>query len=163
MIGKSTPRLLPKTGAGQVVVADGAICAQMVRCGKPNCRCARGGLHGPYFYRFTRDPCGRLRKQYVRREEVGEWREMCQRRREYLAGRALMRELARRAVRGGRVNMGLAERVLAMAVRTAETEIVTPDGEGLRRALINIVRDAAALIDLSQALRGKPTKRAVLK
>ena len=29
-------------GPGEVAVADGAICAQIVRCGKPNCKCARG-------------------------------------------------------------------------------------------------------------------------
>jgi hypothetical protein len=47
----------------------GAVCAQYVRCGKPNCRCASGGLHGPYYYRFTREG-GRLRKRYVRKAEA---------------------------------------------------------------------------------------------
>ena len=26
----------------------GAVCQQWVKCGKPNCHCARGELHGPY-------------------------------------------------------------------------------------------------------------------
>ena len=39
---------LPKT-------LPGAVCAQWVRCCRPNCRCARGHLHGPYFYRFWRE------------------------------------------------------------------------------------------------------------
>lgn len=49
---------------------EGAICAQFVRCGKPGCKCARGELHGPYYYRFTRDESGRLRKSYVRKAEA---------------------------------------------------------------------------------------------
>lgn len=44
---------------------DGAVCRQWVRCGKPNCRCARGEKHEAY-YRFWREG-GRLRKEYVRR------------------------------------------------------------------------------------------------
>lgn len=47
----------------------GAVIAQMVRCGKPSCKCARGELHGPYFYRFRRTG-RRLRKTYVRKSEV---------------------------------------------------------------------------------------------
>lgn len=42
----------------------GAICAQWKRCGRPNCRCASGQLHGPYYYRFYREG-GRLRKEYL--------------------------------------------------------------------------------------------------
>lgn len=42
----------------------GAVCAQFVRCGKTGCKCSRGELHGPYYYRFTRED-GRLRKIYV--------------------------------------------------------------------------------------------------
>jgi hypothetical protein len=158
VIGKSTPRLLPKMGVRQVAVAEGAVCAQMVRCGKANCRCARGELHGPYFYRFTRDG-GRLQKQYIKRSEVAEWRELCERRREYLAERAMMRELARRAIGPkGRVNLALAELVLSLPWKT---EVVTPEGEGLSRGLITKARDFGVLIDLSHALRGKPVRRAL--
>ena len=47
---------LPKT-------LPGTVCEQYVRCGKPNCHCAKPkSLHGPYFYRFYRTE-GRLRKQ----------------------------------------------------------------------------------------------------
>jgi hypothetical protein len=46
-----------------------AICAQYIRCGKHNCRCAGGALHGPYYYRFTRED-GRLRKEYIRKADV---------------------------------------------------------------------------------------------
>jgi hypothetical protein len=52
--------MLPKTGT---------LCAQMVRCGKPDCRCTRGQPHGPYHYLFWRQR-GRLRKRYVRLADV---------------------------------------------------------------------------------------------
>jgi hypothetical protein len=58
----------------------GSVCAQSVKCGRPNCRCARGQLHGPYYYRFFRER-GKLRKRYVRKAEVEEVRTRCQARR----------------------------------------------------------------------------------
>jgi len=45
----------------------GALVPEYKRCGKPNCRCARGHLHGPYYYRRWRDAAGVQRKQYVPR------------------------------------------------------------------------------------------------
>lgn len=54
----------------------GAVCAQMVRCGKPSCKCARGELHGPYFYRFVWEG-GKQRKRYVRKEELQQIRAAC--------------------------------------------------------------------------------------
>lgn len=42
----------------------GSVHAQWVACGKPGCRCTRGKLHGPYFYRFWRED-GTLNKAYV--------------------------------------------------------------------------------------------------
>jgi hypothetical protein len=38
-----------------------AVCTQYVRCGKSGCKCARGLLHGPYFYCFWREG-GKLQK-----------------------------------------------------------------------------------------------------
>jgi hypothetical protein len=64
---------LPKT-------LPGAVCAQWVRCGRPNCRCARGELHGPYAYHFVRHN-GRLRKRYVRQAEADGVRAACEARR----------------------------------------------------------------------------------
>ena len=62
---KPLPKMLP-----------GAVCAQMVKCGKPNCKCTRGELHGPYFYRFYR--CGnKLRKVYVRKSEAAALKAAC--------------------------------------------------------------------------------------
>ncbi len=50
-------------------IESGSICPQLVRCGRKNCRCARGELHGPYFYRFWRED-GRLRKTYVKQADA---------------------------------------------------------------------------------------------
>ena len=60
----------------------GVVCAQYIRCGKPNCRCAHGELHGPYWYRFWRDRHGRLHKEYVRKADVDVVRAACEARRE---------------------------------------------------------------------------------
>jgi hypothetical protein len=54
----------------------GAVIPQMVRCGKPSCKCARGELHGPYFYRFWRTG-RRLRKIYVRKSEAAAIKAAC--------------------------------------------------------------------------------------
>jgi hypothetical protein len=48
---------LPKTAIGSVHL-------EFKRCGRPNCRCRRGLLHGPYGYRHRREG-GRQRKEYV--------------------------------------------------------------------------------------------------
>jgi hypothetical protein len=81
---------LPKT-------LPGTVCAQWVRCGRPNCRCARGQLHGPYAYHFVRQG-GRLRKRYVRQDEAGGVRAACQarqrRRRELAEWRGCLGQLA---------------------------------------------------------------------
>ena len=37
---------------------------EWVRCGKEQCRCAGGELHGPYWYRYWREG-GRYRSSYV--------------------------------------------------------------------------------------------------
>lgn len=70
-------------------VLPGAVCRQMVRCGYAGCRCARGKLHGPYYYRFWRED-GRLRKTYVPLREVIPVREACIRHRESVRNLRLM-------------------------------------------------------------------------
>jgi len=66
--------MLPKTA--EVGITFGGLHAQFVRCGKRNCRCYRGELHGPYHYLFWRE-AGRLRKVYVKRGDVAEVRAAC--------------------------------------------------------------------------------------
>jgi hypothetical protein len=59
----------------------GVVLPQWVRCGKPNCRCAQGQLHGPYHYRFWREN-GRLKKTYVRPAELEQVQARCEARRQ---------------------------------------------------------------------------------
>ena len=59
-------------------VLPGAVCAQYKKCGRRGCKCARGELHGPYFYHFKwRD--GRITKKYIRLCDVDEVRAACSR------------------------------------------------------------------------------------
>lgn len=67
---------LPKISAGRLL--NGAVCAQYKRCGKAACKCARGELHGPYFYRFRWHE-GRVIKEYVRLSDVEQVRAACAR------------------------------------------------------------------------------------
>jgi hypothetical protein len=67
------PKTLPKT-------LPGVVCAQRVRCGKLGCRCADGQGHLA-FYRFWRED-GRLRKCYVRRDDLAAVRAACDARRQ---------------------------------------------------------------------------------
>lgn len=67
---------LPKTAPDGML--NGAVCAQYKRCGKRNCRCARGELHGPYFYRFQWQE-GRVVKEYIRLDDVEKVRAACAR------------------------------------------------------------------------------------
>ena len=60
----------------------GSLHAERVRCGRPDCRCARGAPHGPYWYRRWREH-GRQRRQYVRPADlratvaaIARWREV---------------------------------------------------------------------------------------
>ena len=71
--GGSSPKIGPLPGSLQV---------EWRRCGKPRCRCARGDLHGPYWYRYWYEG-RRRRKAYVPRGRVpavaagiARWREL---------------------------------------------------------------------------------------
>ncbi len=63
-----TAKVLPKTAEE---IANGGVYLQRVRCGKSNCKCARGETH-PAYYFFTRR-AGKLIKIYVRRSEFDEF------------------------------------------------------------------------------------------
>lgn len=60
--------MLPKTA---IEISNGGVYAQSVRCGKSNCRCAKGGLHQGLYYYFTRVN-GKLKKVYVPKRFVKE-------------------------------------------------------------------------------------------
>ena len=50
----------------------GVIIKEAVKCGKPNCRCAKGELHKWYYYLYWRDyqDRGQLKKNYIRKDEA---------------------------------------------------------------------------------------------
>jgi len=73
----------------------GTVVAMRVTCGNPNCKCARGERHGPYFYRLYRDGCGKVRKAYVRPGDLAAVRAACDARRE-------QERMARKVLRCGR-------------------------------------------------------------
>ena len=60
-----------KTGTAKTLpkIMKGSVHTQFVRCGKANCKCARGHLHGPYYYHFVR-VSGELTKRYLKADEV---------------------------------------------------------------------------------------------
>ena len=58
----------------------GSLHAERKRCNRPNCRCARGERHGPYFYLFWREG-GKQHKRYLRAEEVDAVQAACAARR----------------------------------------------------------------------------------
>ena len=74
----------------------GVVCPQMVKCGNANCKCRRGSLHGPYYYRFWWED-GWLHKKYVPLAQVQLVKELCDRRqreqREAKAARQLAGEM----------------------------------------------------------------------
>ena len=60
---KNSNHLLPKMDI------EGSLHQEWKRCGKPNCRCLAGELHGPYYYRHWR-VAGRQKKAYIARKDV---------------------------------------------------------------------------------------------
>ncbi len=66
-----TRKVLPKTTDE---ITNGGLYLQRVRCGKQNCKCARGEMH-PAYYFFTRRN-GKLVKFYVRKADVEAFSEM---------------------------------------------------------------------------------------
>ena len=62
-VADSLPKIL------DMACYNGSLQEQWVRCGKTNCKCSRGILHGPYFYLFVSMSNG-VSKTYVRRSDV---------------------------------------------------------------------------------------------
>ena len=59
-----------------VSLLPGYIVTERIRCGRSNCRCARGELHGPYHYRRWRSG-GTHHKEYVRSQDLDRTRAAC--------------------------------------------------------------------------------------
>lgn len=58
-------KMLPKTAEE---IFDGGVYVQHVRCGKSNCKCARGETHTAHYFFSRRN--GKLTKTYVRKADV---------------------------------------------------------------------------------------------
>ncbi len=57
-----TAKVLPK-------ILRGSVHQQFKKCGKSNCKCSKGVLHGAYYYHFVRIG-GKLKKRYLKASEV---------------------------------------------------------------------------------------------
>lgn len=77
-----TSKPFPKIPPGGLL--NGAVCASYAKCGKPNCKCARGSLHGPYYHRYQWHE-GRVVKEYIQLSQVEEVRAACARYRDLQA------------------------------------------------------------------------------
>lgn len=62
-----TAKSLPKTIEE---ITTGGVYRQRVRCGKSNCKCARGEPHTAYYFFASRN--GKLTKTYIRKAHVEE-------------------------------------------------------------------------------------------
>jgi hypothetical protein len=69
-------KCFPKMSAGKML--NGSVHPLYKRCGKANCKCASGHLHGPYYYRYQRVG-ERIEKQYIPLAQVEEVRAACAR------------------------------------------------------------------------------------
>src|SRR5437588_12698385 len=58
--GDFTPKIEPLRGG---------LVGEMIRCGRANCKCASGSLHGPYYYRVWMMR-GRRFKTYVKKADL---------------------------------------------------------------------------------------------
>ncbi len=105
---------LPKPRA----LVKGTVHEQYVRCGKMNCRCRKGKPHGPYHYLFWRER-GRLRKLYLRRDEVDEVRAACTARQ---AQQRSLREAWRRVSSNTKTPQGIAIAMKQMTTRPLPDE-----------------------------------------
>ena len=48
---------------------QGGLVREMIRCGRSNCKCANGSLHGPYYYRVWMVQGERIKK-YVKKSQL---------------------------------------------------------------------------------------------
>ncbi len=65
-----------KSGEEYTKMVGGSVQRQFKKCGKSNCKCARGELHGAYYYHFVRVG-GKLIRRYFKASEVEQTRQAC--------------------------------------------------------------------------------------
>ena len=66
---EETAPALPSANPGREVVEQQQVGRavyqlELIKCGKTNCRCASGKLHGPYWYGYRREN-GKLKSWYI--------------------------------------------------------------------------------------------------
>lgn len=81
---------LRDTYSKPVVPVKGEICIQYIRCGKKECKCRRGELHGPYYYHVWREG-DRVRKVYVKHQDVDYVKACCRAYKELVKNRSMLR------------------------------------------------------------------------
>ena len=67
--GASRPQTKIENWGTKIAPIPGDLNARFVRCGKPNCKCAKGELHGPYYVRRFRSG-GHRSSKYVKKGDV---------------------------------------------------------------------------------------------
>lgn len=83
----------------KIETLPGSVHIEWKRCGRANCRCQHGGLHGPYYARHWREQ-GRQRKAYFPRDEVAATLIRIELRHRLLPSASSMREWVRSAESG---------------------------------------------------------------
>ena len=103
MLGAKSPRVGKTKKSNPVTktydLLPGHIQQRRVRCGKDNCKCARGEFHSAYYHAWDSD--GMRHRKYVRRSDVETMRAACaahrQLQRQLHAGRVQWRANLQRA------------------------------------------------------------------
>ena len=70
--GKSrarSPEKKPRSFTRKIAPLRGGLVRELIRCGRANCKCASGSLHGPYHYRVWMAR-GRRYKSYVKKADL---------------------------------------------------------------------------------------------
>ncbi len=72
LINAAEAKELDRTATGRRVLKEHKTInktyrSEMVRCGKKGCKCARGELHGPYWYAYWTEG-GKTKSEYVGKE-----------------------------------------------------------------------------------------------
>jgi hypothetical protein len=104
--------------ASKIDGVQGSLEARFIRCGRANCKCTRGELHGPYFYHRYRSG-GRRRRRYVKAGEVEALRAGIA---EYREQRAQIIE-ANKYLRGGFQELKARARDLVRRMRAAGLDV----------------------------------------
>src|SRR5688500_10562252 len=85
-------------------ILPGHIEKRRVRCGKPNCKCAKGKSHTAFYHVWYSD--GQRFRKYIRRAKVETTRQSCESHRQLQAGLRIGRVEYKRMIRQFREILG---------------------------------------------------------